>query len=113
MRRRDFIKGLGGLSALGLLPGLGGSLAFAESEAPKRFLLLSHCHGWPYDSWKMHPSDTALTVAQRWELSSFGEAAWSQALRPLYRHRAQQNDFMTECVSRPVNACSQTRHFGN
>ena len=91
MRRRDFIKGLGGLSALGLLPGLGGSLAFAESEAPKRFLLLSHCHGWPYDSWKMHPSDTALNVAQRWELSSFGEAAWSQALRPLYRHRQRLN----------------------
>ena len=37
MRRRDFIKGLGGLSALGLLPGLGGSLAFAESEATETF----------------------------------------------------------------------------
>ena len=59
MRRRDFIKGLGGLSALGVLPGLGGSLAFAENAAPKRFLLLSHCHGWPYDSWRMRPSDAA------------------------------------------------------
>ena len=91
MRRRDFIKGLGGLSALGVLPGLGGSLAFAENAAPKRFLLLSHCHGWPYDSWRMRPSDAAQNVAQRWELSSFSESAWSQALRPLYRHRQRLN----------------------
>ena len=38
----------------------------------------------------MHPSDTALTVAQRWELM-LREAAWSQALRPLYRHRQRLN----------------------
>ena len=32
--------------ALGVLPGLGGSLAFAETRH-QTFLLLSHCHGWP------------------------------------------------------------------
>lgn len=91
MRRREFLKFLGGAGALGLMPGLGGSWAMAEGDAPKRFLLLSHCHGWPYDAWKMHPRDVALNVSQKWMLDGFDESEWSQALRPLYRHRHRLN----------------------
>ena len=91
MKRRDFLKFLGGIGALGVLPGVGTSLAMAEGDAPKRFLLLSHCHGWPYESWRMHPPGTSRDVSQKWMLESFDESEWSQALRPLYRHRQRLN----------------------
>ena len=77
MRRREFLKVLGGLGALGVVPGLGTSSALAEGDAPKRFLLLSHCHGWPYSSWKMHPQSASLEVSQKWALQNFNESEWS------------------------------------
>ena len=58
IRRRDFLAriGLAGL-ATGLSP-LAMSRAFADigpGGAPKRVIFISHCHGWPYDAWKMRP----------------------------------------------------------
>jgi hypothetical protein len=29
--------------------------ADAVGGAPKRVIFISHCHGWPYDAWKMRP----------------------------------------------------------
>ena len=56
--RRQFLQrlGLAGL-AVGLSP-LDLSRAFAAGSAggaPKRVIFISHCHGWPYDAWKMRP----------------------------------------------------------
>ena len=92
MNRRDLLKGLG-LSGLGLsLGGLGlrNPLAFAsEGEAPKRLIVISHCHGWPYDSWKIRPS--GLSTSTPWELalSDLAEGEFSAPLAPLFQHRAR------------------------
>ena len=63
MNRRQLLKGLG-FSSLGLgTLGLRGPLALGgESEAPKRLLVISHCHGWPYDSWKLRPAGLSTTA---------------------------------------------------
>lgn len=90
MNRRQLLKGLGfsgmGLGALGLR----GPLALGgESEAPKRLLVISHCHGWPYDSWKLRPA--GLSTATPWELDLAGIALsdLSAPLAPLYAHRSR------------------------
>lgn len=86
MKRRHFLKLLGGTSALSLCPPLVRS-ALAEAEAPKRLIVLSHCHGWTYDSWKLRPSGLGTDSPWTLNLTNLAESAWSQALAPLYRHR--------------------------
>lgn len=88
MHRRHFLETLGvvGLSALGL----GRALAQPDAgAAPKRLILVSHCHGWPYDAWKMRPP--GVDVSGPWErpLVELSREAFSQPLAPLYAHRAR------------------------
>ncbi|MBT6491085.1 MAG: DUF1552 domain-containing protein, partial [Deltaproteobacteria bacterium] len=90
MKRRDFLKVLGGASAFTLCPGLGFN-ALANSEAPKRLLLLSHCHGWTYDTWKMRPQGLETGTPWTLGLNDLAENAWSETLSPLYRHRGRIN----------------------
>ena len=60
--RRSLLQ-LGGLTALGA--GLSGGVlrAFAQSSPPtKRLILISHCHGWPYTTWKTRPAGRSLAA---------------------------------------------------
>ena len=89
--RRAFLRALG-LS--GAAVGLGrAGLAFGhegEHTAPiRRLIVLSHCHGWTYDTWKLRP--TGLAEEQPWEadLTKLAKDRWSKALAPLYEHRAR------------------------
>ncbi len=90
MNRRHFLQRLGLASAgmgLGTL-GMRSPLAAAgETDAPKRLLIVSHCHGWPYEAWKIHP--TGLDTATPWELplASLSLDEFSAPLAPLHAHR--------------------------
>ena len=89
MHRRRFLQGLGWAGIVGA-SGLAASQRRAranEGEAPKRLIIISHCHGWPYDAWKMRPS--GLSEGTPWEvnLGDVSEDAFSQPLAPLYPHR--------------------------
>ncbi len=86
MKRREFLKVLGGTSALSLCPGLG-SLALADTSAPKRLLVLSHCHGWTYDTWKIRPEGSDLSTPWSLALTHLDDANWSETLLPLAPHR--------------------------
>ena len=86
MKRRDFLKVLGGASAFTLCPGMGLN-ALANTEAPKRLLVLSHCHGWTYDTWKIRPDGLGTTTPWSIGLNDLAESSWSETLQPLYAHR--------------------------
>ena len=46
--RRTFLKRLG-ITGAGVGVGLRGRLAYGMPEAtPRRLLIISHCHGWPF-----------------------------------------------------------------
>ena len=60
-----------------------------EGEAPKRLLVIGHCHGWPYDAWKMRPEGLDLSTPWRVPLAGLSEAEFSQPLAPLYAHRSR------------------------
>ncbi len=89
MDRRRFLQGLGlagaatGLSSLGLRM----SMAEPGEGPPKRLIIISHCHGWPHDSWKMRPSGTSEGETWERDLSALSAADFSAALAPLYAHR--------------------------
>ena len=90
MNRRQLLRRLGlGMGGLGLgLSGLGSRQLLAqEQEAPRRLLLLSHCHGWPHASWRIRPE--GLSEDQPWslDLNGLDESQWSQPLAPLFAHR--------------------------
>lgn len=88
--RRKFLQGLGytggalGMSGLGMLGRLGRA---AEGEAPKRLLVISHCHGWAYDGWKMRPSGTSESTPWDIALTHLSAKEMSEPLAPLHRHR--------------------------
>lgn len=89
MERRQFLRGLGltglaGAAGLGITPR--GATA-TEGEAPKRLILISHCHGWPYESWKMRPAGVSESTPWEVNLSELSAAEFSQPLAPLYAHR--------------------------
>ncbi|MEE2757937.1 MAG: DUF1552 domain-containing protein [Myxococcota bacterium] len=91
IHRRTFLERMG---LLGLGFGLGRqglSKALAQSNTnapPKRLVVISHCHGWPYSSWRMRPS--GLSTERPWhvELNSISADQWSKPLAPLHRHRS-------------------------
>jgi len=79
---------MGGLGALGaVLPNraLG---AFAQSPAPpKRLIVISHCHGWPYAAWRMRPMGRSEDEPWTLDLSQLARSEFSKPLGPLYEHR--------------------------
>ena len=87
--RRHLLQ-LGGLTALGAaLPG-STLRAFAPSPAPpRRLIVISHCHGWPYDSWKMRPKGLGESAPWELDLAGLEPGAFSAPLAPLYDHRAR------------------------
>jgi hypothetical protein len=92
IRRRAFLQrlGLAGL-ATGLSP-LALSRALAAdgiAGAPKRVIFISHCHGWPYDAWKMRPDGVDASAPWEADLSSMSLESFSQPLAPLFPHRAR------------------------
>ena len=90
MHRRRFLETLGLAGVATGMTGWGLGRALAQpsmGEAPKRLIIISHCHGWPYDAWKMRP--TGLDESTPWEvpLADLERAQFSQPLAPLYAHR--------------------------
>ncbi|MEE2904070.1 MAG: DUF1552 domain-containing protein [Myxococcota bacterium] len=85
--RRNFLKALGASSAL-TSSGLWSPFrAHAQSMAPKRLIIVSHCHGWPYDAWKIRPAGKIDTETWTLNFSEMMQSEFSQILAPLYRHR--------------------------
>ncbi|HCH64981.1 MAG: hypothetical protein CL927_07480 [Deltaproteobacteria bacterium] len=58
-----------------------------SSGAPKRLLLISHCHGWNAETWKLRPDGATDSDPFQLDLTTLPEADWSAGLAPLYRHR--------------------------
>ena len=93
MNRRDFLRILGfSGGALGLGAGLGtarlvGADGNGRAAPIRRLIVLSHCHGWTYDSWKLRPQ--GLDVTQPWQvdLTNLPKDQWSKPLAPLFEHR--------------------------
>ena len=85
--RRSFLKALGATSAFASGGLWSPFRAQAQTMAPKRLIIVSHCHGWPYDAWKLRP--TGKSEAETWTLnfSEMMQSEFSQILAPLYRHR--------------------------
>ncbi len=85
--RRRLLQ-FGGLTALGAgWPG-GALNALAGSAAEvRRLILISHCHGWPYATWKMRPD--GLSEDEPWsvDLEPLPESEFSRPLAPLHEHR--------------------------
>lgn len=59
------------------------------SGAPRRLLLVSHCHGWTAETWHIRPDGATDADAYTLDLDALPEASWSAPLAPLYRHRSQ------------------------
>ncbi len=85
MDRRRFLEMLGIAGAATAL----GPRAWAQETAPTRLLVVSHCHGWPYASWRLRPDGLGDSTPWDLDLASLAEDAWSQPLSPLYAHRAR------------------------
>ena len=65
--------------------GLRGRLAHAmPEETPRRLLVISHCHGWPYESWRLRPEGTDDATAWEMDLTGTSEGTFSQPLAPLF-----------------------------
>ena len=87
--RRRFLQSLGLGGMAGMLPmgvrhvsGQNG-----DSASPKRLLLISHCHGWPYESWRLRPEGFGEASPWSLDLKTLEASEWSQPLRPLFEHR--------------------------
>ena len=62
--RRTFLKRFG-IAGAGMGFGLRGRAAFAGPEdTPRRLIVVSHCHGWPYDSWPNTPPPPPTDTAE-------------------------------------------------
>jgi hypothetical protein len=87
INRRNFIKALGSASALASWGWMRPLIGHAQMLAPKRLIVLSHCHGWPYDAWKIRPN--GLLETEKWEtsLTDLPQDQFSQIFAPLYPHR--------------------------
>ena len=85
--RRHLLQ-LGGLTALGAgWPG-GALRALAQSpEQTRRLILISHCHGWPYATWKMRPEGALEAAPWALDLEPLARSEFSKPLAPLYEHR--------------------------
>ena len=85
--RRQLLR-LGGLTALGAALPDSTLRVFAQGPAPpKRLVVISHCHGWPYSEWKMRPDGTPEDAPWTLDLKSLARSEFSRPLAPLYEHR--------------------------
>ena len=85
--RRQLLQ-LGGLTAIGATWPAGAVRAFAQPTAPpRRLIVISHCHGWPYSAWKIRPPGRSEDEPWTLDLKRVPEDAFSRPLAPLYEHR--------------------------
>ena len=85
--RRHLLRA-GGLAALGTAWPGGVLRAAAETAAPpRRLVLISHCHGWPYADWRMRPPGMRETRPWSLDLTPLTERDLSAPLAPLHPHR--------------------------
>ena len=85
--RRHLLRA-GGLAALGTAWPGGVLRAAAETAAPpRRLVLISHCHGWPYADWRMRPPGMPETRPWSLDLTPLTERDLSAPLAPLHPHR--------------------------
>ncbi|MEE2792245.1 MAG: DUF1552 domain-containing protein [Acidobacteriota bacterium] len=85
--RRHLLQ-LGGFTALGAMLPDGVVQALARtSTPPRRLVVISHCHGWPYDAWRMRPTERSENRPWAIDLGSISRNEFSQPLAPLYEHR--------------------------
>ena len=85
--RRRLLR-LGGLTALGA--GWPGGVLPARAEIaapPRRLVVISHCHGWPYSAWRMRPAGMPETRPWSLDLTPLAENDLSAPLAPLHPHR--------------------------
>ena len=90
MHRRRFLETLGLAGVTAGLSGVGLQRAVAQemnAPAPKRLIVISHCHGWPYDAWKLRPQGMVETQPWSVDLNDFAAESLSEPLLPLYAHR--------------------------
>jgi hypothetical protein len=90
MNRRHFLQLLGLSGAyMGLsMSDLARAMAVQADRGPvRRLIVISHCHGWPYASWKIRPDGLGETTSWQADLKNMPIEAFSQALAPLYAHR--------------------------
>lgn len=83
--RRHALR-LGGLTALGAAIPDAALRAFAPVAPPRRLVIVSHCHGWPYEGWRMgrgRPADEPWTL----ELGPLTADDFSRPLAPLHPYR--------------------------
>ena len=80
--RRHLLR-LGGLTALGTGWPCGVLRGFAETAAPpRRLVLISHCHGWPYAAWRMRPAGMPETPSLELSVDAALEAGRPDLLQP-------------------------------
>ena len=85
--RRRLLQ-LAGLTALGAsLPRTALQAFMQTGEAPRRLIVVSHCHGWPYATWRLRPEGLAEHEPWSVDLASMSQEEFSQPLAPLYEHR--------------------------
>jgi hypothetical protein len=60
-----------------------------QSLAPRRLLVVSHCHGWPYDGWRLRPPGLDDTTPFQLDLASVSRDELSAPLAELYEHRSR------------------------
>jgi hypothetical protein len=89
--RRSFLKLLGlcgaatGLGQAGLALARGGTAA----GPVRRLILLSHCHGWPRESWRLKIDGKDDATPWEVDLKTLPKDQWSKQLAPLYDIRSR------------------------
>ncbi len=88
IHRRRFLQTLG-LGAVGAGTLSSRTLWADQHEAPKRLLIISHCHGWPYESWRLRPEGLSDDAPWELELTTLDADELSAPLAPLHAHRSR------------------------
>ena len=89
MHRRALLKLLGLSGAYAVLSNadIARVMAGGAADGPvRRVIFISHCHGWPYDGWKMRPSGKDNSAAWEADLTNMSVEAFSKPLAPLFPH---------------------------
>ena len=88
--RRRLLQ-LAGLTALGAsLPRTALQAFMQTGEAPRRLIVVSHCHGWPYATWRLRPEGLAEHEPWSVDLASMSQEEFSQPLAPRYEQRQRR-----------------------
>ena len=87
MISRRHVLRMGGLTALGAAVPDAALRAFAPTAPPRRLVVVSHCHGWPYEAWRLRPPGRPADEPWTLDLTRAAEDDLSRPLAPLHPHR--------------------------